>query len=172
MLKSRNISLHQLDQSMLEELRNWRNDEQVNRFMDFRESIGVEQQERWFESLNERENYFFIIRVNGIAVGLIHLDKFDKLLNTAESGLFLGKAEYRGTGVVLEASLLLLGFAFNKLELNAINAKISRENKSAILYNQLLGFKEKEQLNAPFSLWVLTREDFESNKSRLQALIH
>lgn len=121
-------------------VREWRNSIRVNHFMDFKEQISIEDQKRWFNQVSGSNDYYFIIRSNKIPVGLIHLNKMNLQNKSAYAGLFIGNESYEGTGVTFRASVLLLDFAFSKLELAFVYAKVHHQNTAALDYNKTLGF--------------------------------
>jgi UDP-4-amino-4,6-dideoxy-N-acetyl-beta-L-altrosamine N-acetyltransferase len=169
-LSDKNIELQLLEESTLEVLRNWRNSKEVNKFMDYQKEISKEDQRSWFENLPKEKNYYFIIRDEKKPIGMIHLGEIDESSKTAQSGMFIGEEQYRGTGVALKASLLLLKFAFEELGLIELFAKVKDDNKQAQHYNRLLGFQEKNKLNDSFSQWSLKKSDFDLKKTFLKQL--
>lgn len=169
-LTSKNIELRLLDLSTLETLRNWRNRSDVNQFMEYREVISAEVQRQWFNNLSKENNYYFIIFTNDNPIGMIHLGDVDIMLRTAESGMFIAERSYRGIGLALSASLLLLEFAFEELGLLELFAKVKNDNIQAQDYNKLLGFQEKRKLNDDFSQWTLEKRVYDIKKPFLKQL--
>jgi UDP-4-amino-4,6-dideoxy-N-acetyl-beta-L-altrosamine N-acetyltransferase len=169
-LESQGITLTKLSEDSLELLRNWRNTPEISDNMEFREYISKEEQALWFKNLCLNTNYYFIISYHKKKIGLIHLNNFDTITESAHAGLFIAEKEYVGTGVSLGASLLLLTFAFENLELKIIYAKVKRDNLSALKYNTGLGFIFDKHLNNEFSLYHTTKADFDSRKLLLAKL--
>lgn len=163
------IELEPLSEQTLELVRKWRNDERTSRFMEFREKITSEVQQKWFASIENA--HYFIIKSNAIPVGMIDLKKINKVAKTAESGLLIGEPNFVGTGIALGASLLLLDFAFGELTLETVSAKISSKNSEAQKYNQLLGFSFTASINDNFETWELPRQTYLDNRNRLIQLL-
>lgn len=155
-MKGFGLELKPLCKSTLEQLRLWRNDEQTNQYMEFRNKISFEAQQQWFLSI--QNSHYFIIYSGSDPIGLIDLKKIDLNKKTAESGLLIGNKNFVGTGIALGASILLLDFAFEKLGLETVTAKINKENNQAEKYNQLLGFELNQSINDEFQVWMLTKE--------------
>lgn len=169
-LNSQSITLTTLCEDDLELLRNWRNTPQISGNMEFRGYITSEEQIKWFKGLYNSTNYYFIINYQECKIGLIHLNKFDDREKSAHAGLFIAEKEFTGTGISLGASLLILSYAFEELNLQIVYAKIKRDNLSALEYNMGLGFVLEEHLNDAFSLYKITKQAFNNNKPLLVKL--
>ncbi len=157
--------------SSIDVVRNWRNDPSISDNMDYQEFITDAAQQKWFESLNNSENYYYLIKSKQQFIGLIHLNCFDEIKMTAHAGLFIGEKKYRGTGASLAASILILSFAFETLDLRSIYAKVNKNNSEIIKYNHLLGFVIDSEMDEKFQLYILTTEKFREKKQSLINLL-
>lgn len=166
-IKNFGIVLESLTPETAELIRNWRNDPEINKFMDYRKSITVEEQKQWFEKIQNENSHYFLIRKNVLPIGMIHIEKIDLESHSAHVGLFIGDAGYHGTGVALSASLCLLEYAFGSLNVHSVVAKVKNDNVQAVQYNQFLGFEKYEKLNDDFFYWILTRERFIQRKETI-----
>lgn len=167
-LSNYGLVLEALETKHLETVRTWRNSTLVNEFMEFKEEISVEQQQKWFRSLDPKTSCYFIIKSATKPIGLIHLNNINLATKQAEVGLFIGESAFIGTGITFGASLLILDLAFDHFELETIIAKVNESNENAIRYNAFLGFKKKNQLSIDFSNWALNREDYQLQKPKLE----
>lgn len=168
-LKTNHIELKLIDESTIELLRNWRNASDVNQLMEYQAQISKEQQLTWFNNLSKENNYYFIIYSDTIPIGMIHLSNLNG--KYAESGMFIAESDFKGTGVAFNASILLLDFAFEKLELEVIHAKVKNSNKVAQQYNQLLGFKIESKLSDAFSNWTLSKGEYWLQREKIKKLL-
>ena len=66
------IDLVRLTEEDIEMLRQWRNSPQIQQFMEYREEITAEMQKKWFDSINNVNNFYFIIHFEGQKIGLIN----------------------------------------------------------------------------------------------------
>lgn len=140
--------------------------------MEFQEQISEAQQINWFKQIEKsKTDFYYIIYLKETPIGLIHLNQIDKISKTGHAGLFIGEPNFIGTGAVLGASLLILDFAFNTLDLSTIFAKVKKSNFAAIEYNQLLGFEWIANLNADFDLFRLDQVRFKQKHKLLEKLI-
>lgn len=169
-LKGYGITLSRLTQTDIELVRSWRNAPEIAANMEYAKYITADEQLIWFNQLNPGYNFYFIIKQQNQKIGLIHLNQLNQEELTAHAGLFIAKKNYTGTGVALGASLLLLTFAFNVLNLRKVYAKVKLTNAEAITYNIGLGFVFYKHLNNHFDLFGLTPERFNSKKDLLSKL--
>lgn len=165
------IILQPLNTNTIQLVRNWRNQDQIRSQMEFQEVISETEQSIWFQKLDKQANQYFVIQIDVKPVGLIHLKNIDLKNKIAESGLFIGESTFVGTGISLGASILLLEYAFDNLGLITIQAKVKNNNTIGQQYNQLLGFKNKSQLNDNFSIWELSKSEFEIVRPSLVKLV-
>jgi len=64
-LSNYDITLVRLTYDQLELVRNWRNDPKISQYMEFRDYITPEMQIKWFNKVNNRNNYYFVIEYRG-----------------------------------------------------------------------------------------------------------
>ena len=104
---------------------------------------------RWFikNSLEKsrkrkKSDYNFSIELKSEKriVGGIGLHKIDKFSGTVEIGYWVGR-EYWKKGIVSEAIVVLLDFAFNKLKLNRVELRAYTENLASNNIAKKFGFK-------------------------------
>jgi RimJ/RimL family protein N-acetyltransferase len=165
------INLIPLNISHLELVRDWRNNSLIASFMEYQEYITKEAQQEWFKTIQNIENYYFIIETNNEKIGLIHLNKVDEINKSAHSGLFIGEEKYRGTGIALAASILILSFAFETLDLTKVYAKVNKDNMAVIEYNLFLGFDFETKMNDKFDLYKMFSQKFNEKKAYLTNLL-
>ena len=170
-LKGFGLTLNLVDETTAEQVRLWRNDAEISQFMDFKEHISEEMQQIWLKNVQSSNDLFYVISKDEKLIGTIHLSQIDPIKKTAEAGIFIGEKNFSGTGITLGASLLLLDFAFNSLELQSVFAKINVANKAAEQYNQLLGFGLSKSIDVSFNSWVIKKETFLNRKNFLEKMI-
>lgn len=166
-----NIVLEPLSENKIELVRNWRNSPEILANMQYQAIITKAEQIKWFEELQKENSHYFMVKANEKDAGLIHINKINEQEKTAEVGLFIGEKDFVGTGIALYASSLLLLFAFEKLQLKKLKAKVNSSNKIAIDYNGFLGFEFFEKLDEQFNYYELTNETYELKKPVFQKLL-
>jgi RimJ/RimL family protein N-acetyltransferase len=167
-LKGYGITLRQLQHKDIEMVRQWRNDPKVSAFMAFRDHISEEQQEKWFESINNENNHFFITYFQEIPVGMCELKKIDWSLRTAEGGIFFYDEDFRNSPYCVGVALLVSGYGFNDLKLKKIYAQIIDGNTRAIRFNKFLGYEFVEKGEAGKSAYVLSEDSFKKATAKIK----
>ena len=71
------ITLERLEPHQSEMVRNWRNDPKISQFMFYKGEITSAMQQEWFDSINNEENFFFIIHYKSLPIGLINISSID-----------------------------------------------------------------------------------------------
>lgn len=156
------VTLKRLTRDDLELLRTWRNSQQVNQFMVYREHITKEMQERWFKSIDNPDNNYYIIIYKDEKIGMINEKGYNRFADkTSESGIFLGNDKYRNSYIPVFASLILLEMSFFFLGGKESYIRILKNNKASIKYNTQLGYKLcPNQEDVENQQYILTRENF------------
>jgi RimJ/RimL family protein N-acetyltransferase len=124
-----------------------------------RELITEIQQEAWFDSVNNRFNYYFVIHVDELPIGLIYAKEVNPETMVGEGGIFIGEQAFLTSDSPARASMLLLYFCFNKLLLNSSLIRVKESNLVAIRYNELLGYVVQQRSGEEILL-SLTKEGF------------
>lgn len=133
-------SLKKVQNEDLELLRNWRNND-VLEFMINKEYITAQMQQLWFERINNRNNFFFIIYKLNEPVGLIDIKEINWNLLTAETGIYIANNKHRESETPLMATIMSAAFIAKILRLQKLLGKVLSSNKKAIAYNLSTGFK-------------------------------
>lgn len=168
-LKKYGITLTRLQIEDIELVRNWRNSRTVSDNMEFREHITPEMQKKWFHSINNINNLFFIIEYNNEKIGLLNDKNIDWEKQTSESGIFLGVEKYLNTYVPILVSLCGIETTFYIMNWNMSYASMLRDNHRAISFNKSLGYKLCEgQENIENQKYFLTREMFEIKAKKIR----
>lgn len=141
-LEQYGVRLVRAQEKDIELIRSWRNQPDVSGFMEYRNHITAEEQKIWFKSINNKNNYYFIIEYEGKQVGLINSKNYDPVVGFGEGGIFISDKEYINSFAAVFASLCLLNFMFLKLNISDISrVRVLKTNDRAIQYNKLLGYK-------------------------------
>ena len=122
----------------------WINDAEVNKFMVFSShQIGIEKERTILEDMIKRNAQIFaIIDIKkDELIGNCSLFDIDHLNMKAEFGIFIGNKTYWGKGYGTEATMLILDYGFNILNLNNIMLRVYSYNKRGIRSYEKSGFK-------------------------------
>lgn len=127
-------------------VRLWRNDPKIAQHMFYKGEITPSMQAEWFESINNEQNFFFVIQVQNNPVGLINISSIDWENKTAYTGLFMYDEHFYGSEVPVSASLAMLDVFFLLLDIQLVYAKVKGDNKVAHRYNTSLGFTRTKKI--------------------------
>lgn len=154
-----NITLESLQEKDIEWVRQWRNQDNIQRRMIYREHISNSQQQNWFKKITQDNSLFFICKIDHTPVGLIYANEVNWSQKISyNSGIFITDASLYGTGYPILIALLFTqcGFRFG-LQENRI--KILNNNLNAQVFNKTLGYV-LDQEGAEWSSYTLTAERF------------
>lgn len=153
------VTLRRLTHDKIEMLRQWRNDPKIQQYMIYREYITPDMQEKWFEKINNDNNFYFIIEYEGREVGMIHIKDVDYTKKTGEPGQFMYDDDLLDSDVSMRASLCLMDFVWEKLGLESMYIHVVATNKRALDYNFLIGYEiVPEDENKGDLMLILSRE--------------
>lgn len=155
-----------LQEEHVQLLRDWRNEESNRKWLQYQKIISESEQLNWFRSLDPSNFQLFIIFHQEKPIGEIHLKNIDLKLRSAESGIMMDPLA-KGTGMAFSASMLLLDYAFDQLELDQLLAKVNRENNEVKKYNEFLGFERIELRPDGFDYYRLDKSKYREIRKRL-----
>ena len=145
------IELRRLTRDKLEQVRQWRNHPDVARFMVNQEPISEEQQHRWFHSIaGAVDRAYYLICYKNQEFGVINiLAKDGRPLEESriiEPGMYLAyDSPYRGTILAFCPALAMNDYCFERLHCQQLVAKVKRDNRAALRFNQQLGYRTTSQ---------------------------
>ncbi|WP_042165717.1 GNAT family N-acetyltransferase [Paenibacillus gorillae] len=172
MITSYGVKLKRLQHNDIEMVRNWRNDPKVSMYMEYREYISQEMQEKWYSNLNENENFYFIIEFEGQDIGLTEIKKISFDNNCGETGMFIADEKYLNSTIPYQVVFALVDFAFYELKLSYLNAYILTDNRRAIRFNKSLGFVlESQQEDSYKQLYKLYKSNYEEKCAGFKKII-
>lgn len=161
-IKKYGIILQRLSEEDIELVRYWRNQPEIRQKMAYRGHITSEMQQQWFDGVNTKYNYYFVIIYEGRKIGLINTKNVNMQDKYGEGGIFIWEQELWNTYVPSLASLALLEFTFKVLEFsNKSFIQILHSNSAAIKYNKAIGYVLIPGQESIENQWyILIKEDF------------
>lgn len=119
----------------------WINDPANNKYLHYDLPLQEDKTEKWFNSIKDsKARLDAVIEYKNQPVGLIGLLGIDEKNKKAEYYICIGEAEMKDKGVGKRASILLIDYAFNKLDLNRVYLYTEQENVAAQKLFERLGF--------------------------------
>lgn len=160
-LEKYDVVLQRLTEDKIEMVRNWRNDPKISQYMEYREEITSEMQKKWFVSIDNERNLYYIILYKGEEIGLINIKDIDKQELSGESGVFIYSDKYLNTDISYRAHLCLFDYFFEDLSYNEVHSHILSSNKRAIRFSEYLGSHRVSETE-----YSLLKGDYEANVNR------
>ncbi len=140
------ITLERMEAHHAELVRQWRNDPKIAKFMFYKGEITPAMQSEWFTSIDNEQNFFFVIHYNNSPAGLINISSIDWENKTAYTGLFIYDDKFLTSDVPVMASLAMLDIFFLLFDLQLVYAKVKGNNSVAHQYNSSLGFTRTKKI--------------------------
>lgn len=165
LIENYGVRLKRLTKDKIEMIRIWRNDPKISQYMEFRDEITPKMQEKWFNSINNEDNMYYIIEYNGEEIGLINIKDIDHKKKSGESGVFIYSDKYLNSDISYRAHLCLFDYYFIDLGYTELHAHILESNKRASRFTEFLGCEKKD-----LTTFTLQRDAYLMNKNRLRFL--
>jgi UDP-4-amino-4,6-dideoxy-N-acetyl-beta-L-altrosamine N-acetyltransferase len=162
------ITLRRLKESDIERVRQWRNSPQIRQFMEFRGNITPNRQLEWFRSVDNFQNFYYIIEYQGKDIGLINSSKIDWDTVSSEGGIFLWDEQYYESFVPVWASLCLLETSYFILGADRSVIKTLSDNERAKKLNTHLGYElQPGQEEVYNQVYLMTAKSFKAQAKKL-----
>ena len=159
-LQKYGITLERLEKADIEMVRIYRNSAEIKKNMQYREYISYDMQCKWFKTINNEFNFYFIINYEEKKIGLINIKNFDWNSKLFESGLFIWDCKYIDSPAPLLASIMFSEFVYGFLKGVKSKIKIVQTNTKAISFNKNIGYIEIKSNNDGFNEYIQTKESF------------
>jgi len=166
------IILERLREEDIEMVRQWRNSDPVRLNMKYQDIITPEQQQQWFNSINNLRFNYLMIYYQGEKIGILNDKNIDWESRSSESGIFLGRTEFYNTFVPYLVSVAGIETTFYLLGWEKQYAHILRSNINAIKFNLQLGYQLCEgQEDIDHQQYEMTRESFEQKAGKIRKAV-
>lgn len=160
------------DENLKEKIRQWRNKEDIRKFMINQEIISEDEHKKWLEKLKEDDRIkFWIVYFKELPIGIVNLQNIDYKNLTSEWGFYIGEESYRGIGLSKKILYKLLQIFFDEIKFNTLYTKVLSCNGIAINLYRKFKFREKGETieeNKPIKLMIFTQEDWSRWKEVLK----
>lgn len=160
-IETNGLKIERLQEADIELVRQWRNSSFVQQHMNYREHITPEMQLEWFRSIDNFNNFYFILYFKDLKVGLGDIKNVNWDDSSGEAGVFIAKKNYLSSFLPVVGALTLSELVFKIFKLKRIYSQIRPENKRAMKFNKLFGYKRVEgEEDKDSQLHYLTAEAF------------
>ena len=160
-IEAYNIRLEKIHKNDIELIRKWRNYEHVRQFMEYKQYITAEMQEKWFGSISNIYNLYFLIYYKNEKTGVINAKNINREQNTFEVGLFMGYDKDYISIIPILATLCFFDAFFFEMGFELITTKIHTANIKAKHFDISLGFRLFEgEENKEFQRYFMNKETY------------
>lgn len=135
------IKLRKLQEKDIDGMLEWMHDPEINCFFRFdAENMDYQKAYEFVTSDSEGNQHFAIVDEQDEYIGTISLKEIDFRHRKAEYAISLRK-KWHGSGAAIEASEILIKYAFEKLGLHRIYLNVLSDNIRAIRFYEKCGFQ-------------------------------
>ena len=138
------ISLRPITDADTDDIVRWRNDPDVKSRFLYRETFTPEIHRAWLRdkvAAGKVIQYIIEDKKSGKSLGSVYFRDIDRENESAEYGIFIGEADWRGQGLGTETALLFTAFGFDVLGLHRISLKVLGGNAAARRSYEKAGFR-------------------------------
>jgi len=91
------VAILNINDELKEKVRQWRNKEEIRKFMTNQDIISKEEHLNWLKSLTSRKDHkAWVVFYEGEPIGLINFSKINYHQKSAFTGIYIGENEYKG----------------------------------------------------------------------------
>ena len=153
------IYLRGIEKEDLNNMVKWMNDSEMTCYLFMVDrpahlELLIENWQKEIRSYNE-VSFAIIEKKTDTMIGWCGLYGIKWISRAAEYRAFIGESDYRGKGIGTEVARLLLGYGFEKLNLNKIYLGVNAEHKGALRSYEKAGFVKEG---------ILRQEIFRNNR--------
>ena len=150
-LKTPRLILRQLEISDEQDIFFLRTDEEVNKYVDRPKATSLDDARIFINKINkgiaENTALYWGITIDGAFAGTICLWNIDPAMEKAETGYEL-LPKFQGKGIMQEALIAVLEYAFDKMGLRCIEAYLHGENERSLKLLEKYKFTKDEEAEA------------------------
>ncbi|MGF1555127.1 GNAT family N-acetyltransferase [Paucihalobacter sp.] len=124
----------------------WINDSEVNRYLETRGNYTLDLLKSYIEQQYDKATFFWAIHLkdSNKHIGNIKIDPINFETKSGEYGILIGDKLNWGKGYASEATIRIINYCFDELELTKITLGVIEDNVSAVNLYKKLGFKIDE----------------------------
>ena len=145
-LIGKRVYLRALEKEDLIYIRKWSNDPEIRKLTGEVASISQADADRFLERIyndNTRKWFVIVIKENDRVIGEAGLLRMFHAWRTTDISIIIGEKDAWGKGYGTEAILLLLDYAFRRLNFHRVAIGVVGFNEKAIRFWEKIGFKKE-----------------------------
>lgn len=130
------------DDKIRQDVRDWRNGDDVRKYMYTDRVIQKDEHQKWLDGLNGSEkNEFYVVYFDASPIGAVSLNNINKEFKSAEWAFYIFDegAKKKGLGSAIE--MFLLDYVFIEKEFEKLNCEVIAFNEAVVKMHQKFGFE-------------------------------
>lgn len=168
-----------LPDNQIRQILEWRNHEDVRRWMLHSNIISYEAHIKYVQSLRTREDVcYWLVSHRGMPIGAVYLTNICDETDSAELGYYM-RPDYINSGEGFDFVYNMFAFALDMIQVGHLNGTVRTDNKipyslSAFFGSKILGVKEarnNDQEGLKFYECYITPEMFHENGNSKKVLV-
>lgn len=164
------IELRRMVESDKEIVRLGRNKDFVRENHVYRKIISEAEQDKWFDEMNRKEHYVFVVIKDEKRIGVVYLRDIPEDRASSTCGLFFWDDDYISTRIPVLAAFLALDFATYYCEVGRIDSIVLKSNTAGIKMYTFFGFDLHDK-DADSYLISISRETYLKKRDSLMNFI-
>ena len=136
------LVVERLKEKDIELVRQWRNSDTIRKNMLYQKIITPEEQLAWFQSINNFNNFYFIIEYKGRRVGLVNVKDVNWDERSGEAGIFMNERDLSALLIPVVGTVAINELISSVFGIKKLYAKVRKENKAMQRLNTLFGYKK------------------------------
>ncbi|HXS38194.1 MAG TPA: UDP-4-amino-4,6-dideoxy-N-acetyl-beta-L-altrosamine N-acetyltransferase [Flavipsychrobacter sp.] len=140
----KDIDLKELTIADIELVRQWRNSEEVSKYMYTDAHIAEEEQQKWFEKVSaDKSQKYWVIEYEGRKLGLASVYSIKPAFKSCYWAFYLGDTSVRGAGIGSKVEYNVLSKVFDEMNFNKLLCEVFVFNDAVIKMHEKFGFKRE-----------------------------
>lgn len=141
------IKFQAIQECDLESIMHWRMQPDITKYMNTDPQLTIEDQYNWYKHiLHQKDEYYWIIVVDNVKVGIASLVNPDSSNKQIHTGVYVAVKEKRSLRLILDIQWNLYSFAFDTLHYNKVCEEIFSINKPVLRILDMCGSKIEGEL--------------------------
>lgn len=164
----------EVDDNIVERVRQWRNDDSVRLFMYNKHEISKEEHLKWIENLATRvDRVVYVVYIDDLPSGVALYNDINHLDDSAEWAFYTAPYENRSSvGVMME--YYMIDNFFNVMNMKELTCEVYDFNNKVISLHKKFGFEEtgKKDIDGSVTCLKLDKETWEKSKQKLLKVVN
>lgn len=124
----------------LEQIMNWRMKPEVTKYMYTDPILTLDNQKEWFKSIQNNDSVkYWMIKIDGIKIGVINLRDIDYVNRRCTWGYYIGDDSFKGRGIASTLECNMYDYVFNVLCFNKFWCEVFTFNEKVISIHEKFG---------------------------------